>query len=179
MINKWTIELVTDGSTSASAIMQDAGIRPVCYTIADGTFFQEEVHAYVGTTILVHVPEVLPLKDVQSVNIASIYTIMKWLSTLLEKARALSVHTRVAIVVHARRSTLDTQHQLSWEHNSALVITRQIFAGVQTLDDVLSWKRNEQTSELQLGKVHMRNIMIVYLSWAMNYAQLKQSILLA
>ena len=72
VINKWTVDLLTDRSTSASAIMQDAGIRPVCYTIADGTFFQEEAHAYVGTTILVHVPEVLPFKDEQSVNIASI-----------------------------------------------------------------------------------------------------------
>ena len=177
VINQWTVKLLTDGSSSASAIMQDAGIRPVCYTIADGTFFQEEVHAYVGTTILVHVPEVLPFEDEQSVNIASIYTIMKWLSTLLKKAHTLSVHTRVAIVVHARRSTSDTQHQLSWERNSALAITRQFVAGVQTLDDVLSWKRNEQTGDLQLGKVHMRNIMIVYLSSAMNYAPLKQSIL--
>ena len=177
VINRWTVELLTDGFTSASAIMQDAGIRPVCYTTADGTFFEEEVHAYVGTTILVHVPEVLPFEDEQSVNIASIYTIMNWLSTLLKKARTLSVHTRVAIVVHARRSVLDTQHQLSWERNSALAITRQFVAGVQTLDDVLSWKRNEETGELQLGKVHMRNIMIVYLSSAMNYAPLKQSIL--
>ena len=76
VINKWTVELLTDGSTCACDIMQDAGIRPVCYTIADGTFFQEEVHAYVGTTILVHVPEVLPFEDEQSVKIASIYTIM-------------------------------------------------------------------------------------------------------
>ena len=82
VINKLTVKLLADGSTSASAIMQDAGIRPVCYTIADGTFFQEEVHAYVGTTILVQVPELLPFKDEQSLNIASIYTIMKWLSTL-------------------------------------------------------------------------------------------------
>ena len=177
VINKWMVELLTDGSTSASAIMQDAGIRPVCYTIADGTFFEEQVHAYLGTTLLVHVAEVPPFKDEQSLNIASIYTIMKWLRALLKKARTLSVHTRVAIVVHACRSTLDTQHQLSWERNSALVITRQFVAGVQTLDDVLSWKRNEQTGELQLGKVHMRNIMIVYLSSAMDYAPLKQNIL--
>ena len=177
VINKWTVELLTDGSTSASAIMQDAGIRPVCYTIADGTFFQEEVNAYVGTTILVHVPVVLSFKDEHSVNVASIYTIMKWLSTLLKNTCTLSVHTRVAIVVHARCSTLDTQHPLSWERNTALAITRQFVAGVQTLDDVLSWKRNEQTGELQLGKVHMRNIMNVYLLSAMNYAPLKQSIL--
>ena len=72
VINKWTVELLTDGSTSTSAILQGAGIRAVCYTIADGTFFQEEVHAYVGTTILVHVPEVLHFKDEQSVNIVSI-----------------------------------------------------------------------------------------------------------
>ena len=177
VINKWTVELLTDGSTSASAIMQDASIRPACYTIADGTFFQEEVHSYVGTAILVHVPEVLRFKHEQSVNIASIYTIMKWLSTLLKKARTLSVHTGVAIVLHARRSTLDTLHQSSWERNSALGITRQFVAGVQTLDDVLSWKRNEQTGVLQLGKVHMRHTMIVYLSSAMNYASLRQSIL--
>ena len=132
--------------------MQDAGIGPVCYMIADGTFFQEEVYAHVGTTILVHVPEVLPFKDEQRVNIASIYTTMKWLSTLLKEARTLSVHARVAIVVHARRSTLDTQHQLSWERDSALAIMRQFVAGVQTLDDVLSWKRNGQTGELQLGR---------------------------
>ena len=177
VINKWTAELLTDGCTSVFATMQDASIRPICYTIADGTFFQEEVHACVGTTILLHVPEVLPFTDEQSVIIACIYTVMKWLSALLKKARTLSVHTRVAIVVHARRSTLDSQHQLSWECISALAITRQFVAGVQTLDDVLSWKRNEQTGELQLGKVHMRNIMIVYLSSAMNYAPLKQSIL--
>ena len=177
VINKWTVELLTDGSTSPSAIMQDAGIRPVYYTTADGTGFQEEVHAYGGTTILVHVPEVLAFKDEQSVNIAAIHTIMKWLSTFLKKARTLSVHTLVAIGVHAPRSTLDTQHQLSNERNSALTITRQFVAGVQTLGDVLSWKRNQQTGELQLGKVDMRNIMIVYLSSTVNYAPLKQSIL--
>ena len=177
VINKWTIERLTDGSTYACAIMQDAGIRPVRYTIAGGTFFQEEVHVYVGTTILVHAPKVLPFKEEQSVHIVSIYTIIKWLSTLLKKARRLSVHTRVAIFVHARHSTLDTQHQLSWERNSALAIIRQFVAGVQPLDDVLSWKRNQQTGELQLGKVHMRNLMIVHWSSAMNYAPLKQSIL--
>ena len=122
-------------------------------------------------------PEVLPLEDEQSVHIPSIYTIMKWLTTLLKKTRTLSVHTRVAIVVHARRSTMGTQHQLSCERNFALAITRQFVAGVQTLEDVLSWKRKEETGELQLGKVHMRNIMIVYLSSATNYASLKQSIL--
>ena len=153
VINKWTVELLSDGFTSASAIMQDAGIQPVCYTMADGIFFQEAVHAYIGTTILVCIPEVLPFKDEQRVNIASIYTIMKWLSKLLKKARTLSVHTPVAIVVHARRSTLDTEHQLSWERKSALSVTTQFVAKVQTLDDVSSWKRNEQTGELQLGKV--------------------------
>ena len=177
VINKWTLELLTDGSTCACAIMQNPGIRPVCHTIADGTFLQEEGHAYAGPTILGYVPEVLPFKDEQSVNIDSIYAIMKWLSTLLKKARTLSVHTRVAIVVHARRSTLDAQHQLSWERNCALAIARQFVAGVQTLDDVLSWKRNEKTGELQLGNVHRRNIMIVYLSSAINHAPLKQSIL--
>ena len=41
----------------------------------------------------------------------------------------------------------------------------------------LSWKRNEAIGELQLGKLHMQNIRIVYLLSAMNYAPLKQSIL--
>ena len=136
VINKWTVELLTDGSTSASAIMQDAGIRPVFYMVTDGTFFQEEVHAYAGTTILVHVPEVLPFEDEESVLIASIYTIMKLLSTLLTKARTSSVHTPVAIILHADCSTLDTQHQFSWERNSALATTKHFFAGVQILDDV-------------------------------------------
>ena len=162
----------------APSYLSGARVRLLCCTIADGTFFQEEVHAFVGTTIPVLVPEVLPFEDAQRVNIASIYTIMKWLSTLLKKARTLSLlTTSVAIVVNYRRCTLDTQHQLSWERNSALAITRQFVALVQTPDDVLSWERNERTGELQLGKVHMRNIMIVYLSSAMNYAPLKQSIL--
>ena len=172
-----TVERLTEASTSASTIMKDAGIRHVCYMRADSTFFKEEVHAYVGNTILVQVLEVLPFTDEQSVNTASIYTIMKWLSTLLKKTRTLSVHTHVAIVVHAHRSTLDTKHQLSWECSSALAITRQFVVGVHTPDDVLQWKRNEKTVELQLGKVHMGSIMIVYLSSAMNYAPLKQSIM--
>ena len=132
--------------------MQDAGIQPLCYTRADGTFFEEEVHAYVGTTILVHVPEVLPFKDEQSVKIASIYTIMKWLSPWLKKARALSVHTRVAIVVHARHSTSDTQQQLPWELKSALAIAGETVAALQTLEDVLSWKRMNKPVRCNSGR---------------------------
>ena len=120
VINKWMVELPNDGSTSASAIMQDAGVQPMCYTIANSAFLLEEVHAYLGTRVLVHAPEVLPLKDEQSIKVAIVYTIKKWLSKLLKKARRLSVHTRIANVVHARRSTLDTQHQMSWERTPHL-----------------------------------------------------------